>query len=191
MPDGSKYEANATRTDLVIRNGHVERDPWETLGVVPAQDLAELPKGPIIVPFRLFMERAEALLQRDHPFGIWFGPDDEPAELTSWLPRLEGRAACIAVHFPKWGDGRGYSTGTLLRTRVGWKGELRAFGDIGRDHLFHLARCGFDAFKLAPQRDPHAALGGLKDFSLAYQGAVDDPIPLFRKRRLSTAGGSR
>jgi uncharacterized protein (DUF934 family) len=191
MPDATMHESPGTRREnLVIREGRVENDPWELLGVDPAQDLTSLPPGPIIVPFKLFKQRAEELLQRDHSFGIWLAPDDEPAELTPHLSLLASRVSLLAVHFPKWGDGRGYSTGTLLRTRVGWRGELRAFGDVGRDHLFHLARCGFDSFKLPPQRDPHDALAGFRDFSNAYQGAVDDPLPLFRKRRAAAAGGS-
>ena len=190
MPDGTRQLAQGYG-DLVIRNARVENDAWEILGVDPGQDLAALPPGPIVVPWEIFKERHEELFAREHPFGVWFAPDDEPTDLAPYVSRLASRDSIVAVHFPKWGDGRGYSTGTLLRSRVGWRGELRAFGDIGRDHLFHLARCGFDAFKLAPQRDPYAGLAGLKDFSLAYQGAVDDPIPLFRKRRLSTAGGSR
>ena len=95
--------------------------------------------------------------------------------------------AVVALHFPKWGEGRGYSNGALLRTRYAYRGELRAFGDIGRDHLFNLARCGFDAFVLPPQRDPGDALAAFGDSTLRYQAAVDDPLPLFRKR--ATAGG--
>ena len=193
MPDGTaRQEANGVKHEnLVIRDRRVEDDAWEILGIDPAQDLATLPPGPVVVPWKLIATRLEELYPRAHPFGIWLAPDDEPTELAPHVSRLASRDSILAVHFPKWGDGRGYSTGTLLRTRVGWRGELRAFGDIGRDHLYHLARCGFDAFKLPPQRDPHDALAGLKDFSLAYQGAADDPVPLFRKRRLATAGGSR
>ena len=80
------------------------------------------------------------------------------------------------------GDGRGFSTGALLRTRHGWQREMRAFGEIGRDHLFMLARVGFDSFRLADRHDPEKALAAFGDFSLRYQGAVDDPVPLFRKR---------
>ena len=90
------------------------------------------------------------------------------------------------MHFPKFGDGRGYSIGALLRSRYAYRGELRAFGDIGRDHLFFLARCGFDTFRLADHRDPEDALAAFNDFSVRYQGSVDDPTPLFLRR--SAAG---
>jgi len=176
------------RENCVIRGRRVENDVWRTLGVDPAEDLSVLPAGPIIVPLSLFRTREDELLARNDPFGIWLAPDDDPADLASQISRLASRISLLAVHFPKWGDGRGSSTAVLLRTRYGYRGELRAFGDIGRDHLFNLERCGFDAFKLPPQRDPEDALAAFGDFSLRYQGSVDDPAPLFRKR---LAAGAR
>jgi uncharacterized protein (DUF934 family) len=80
------------------------------------------------------------------------------------------------------GDGRGYSSGRLLRKRYGWQGELRAIGYVIRDYLFDLSRCGFDAFSLREGEDAHAALSGFDDFSDGYQISVDRPQPLFRRR---------
>jgi uncharacterized protein (DUF934 family) len=192
MPDATpRREAGGGRREsLVIRERRVENDVWQTLGVDPDEDLSNLPPGPIIVPFRFAVEHLEKLIAREDPIGLWFAPDDDPADLLPPASRLLPRVSCLAVYFPKWADGRGYSTGTLLRTRHGWKGELRAFGDIGRDHLFNLARCGFDAFRLPPQRDPQDAIAGFSDFSLRYQGSFDDPLPHFRKRLSSPAGGA-
>jgi len=187
MPDGSLEDVKRE----VIRGRRVEADAWRTLGLDPNEDLSSLPPGPVIVPFGFFKTRHGALAARGEPFGVWLAPDDDPEDLASRISRLAPPPALVAVHFPKWGDGRGYSLGALLRGRFGWRGELRAFGEIGRDHLFYLARCGFDAFALAPHRDAHAALAGLADFSLAYQGAVEDPQPLFRKRASLPAGGAR
>jgi len=165
-------------TARIIRNRRVENDVWKTVGVNADEDLSQLPAGPILVPLTLWKARRAELVARGEPFGVWLKPDEEPGELAGDLDRL----AVVAVHFPKFGDGRGYSTGALLRTRYGYRGELRAFGDIGRDHLFYLARCGFDAFRLADHRDPVDALAAFDDFSVRYQGAVDDPQPLFRRR---------
>ncbi len=151
----------------------VELDDW----VHVAADGA-LPEGRVIVPLATWKARRDELLTRGQPVGVWLAAGEEPAELAADLPKL----ALVAVEFPKWGDGRGNSTAVLLRTRHGFRGELRAFGDIGRDHLFNLARCGFDAFVLPPQRDPEDALAAFGDFTLRYQGSVDDPVPLFRKR---------
>lgn len=169
--------------ERVIRGRRVENDTWTTLGVKPEEDLAVLPPGPVIVPLALWKERGPELLQRQGPLGVWLKPDDDPADIAGELDKF----SVVAVYFPKFTDGRGYSTAALLRTRYGYRGELRAFGDVGRDQLFYLARCGFDAFRLADHRDPESALASFHDFSIPYQGSVEDPVPLFRKRAL--AGG--
>ena len=158
----------------VGRNGAaVERDPWRFVAAGEA-----VPQGRVAVPLATWIAERDRLLARRAPLGVWLEPDEDPARIAADLPRL----ALVAIRFPKFTDGRGYSTATLLRGRHGFAGELRAFGDVGRDQLYFLRRCGFDAFSLAPHRDPEAALAGLHAFSVRYQGAVDDPRPLFRRR---------
>lgn len=154
--------------ELVIRNGRVEADTYEI--VLPEQQEGAKRGLTPVWPLAQWKERGGS--------AVWLAPADDPAELGAAV----GELTLIAVQFPKFTDGRGYSIGALLRTRHGFKGELRAFGDVGRDQLFYLKRSGFDAFRLADHRDPHAALAGLADFSVRYQASVDDPIPLFRKR---------
>jgi uncharacterized protein (DUF934 family) len=105
-------------------------------------------------------------------------PTDEPAKFADQL----GGAARVEVSFPKFGDGRGFSIGRLLRERYGYRGELRAVGHITRDLLLYLESCGFDAFELRPGEDPHEALAGFDDFSESYQASVAQPLPLFRRR---------
>ena len=105
-------------------------------------------------------------------------PTDDPRSLAERLPGLK----VIAVNFPKYGDGRGYSIGRLLRERYGYKGELRAIGVVARDHLQLLAQCGFDSFQLRDGEDVVEALKGLDDFSEAYQASAAQPVPLFRRR---------
>jgi uncharacterized protein (DUF934 family) len=105
-------------------------------------------------------------------------PTDDPA---AFADRLAG-AARVEVNFPKFGDGRGYSIGRLLRERYGYKGELRAVGHVVRDHLFFMESCGFDAFELRPGEDPQEALAAFEDFSESYQASVKRPLPLFRRR---------
>ena len=100
--------------------------------------------------------------------GVQLGPEDEVAQLTPWLARL----ALIVVRFTAGGDGRGFTQAQLLRQRYDYRGELRAAGAIRRDHLFLLARCGFDAFEFDPREDPHAALAHLERYSVAYQHAA-------------------
>ena len=89
--------------------------------------------------------------------------------------------ALIAVRFPKFTDGRGYSIARLLR-RLGWKGELRAVGDVLRDQLFYMTRCGFDAFALRDDQDPQVALTAFSDFTVPYQPAIDDGVRLGEAR---------
>ena len=97
------------------------------------------------------------------------------------------RLPLIAVDFPKFGDGRGYSTARLLREKYRYTGELRAIGDILRDQLYFLLQCGFDTFALQPGRDVAGALAAFDDFSDSYQATVAQPLPLFR-RRLQAGG---
>ena len=103
-------------------------------------------------------------------------PADDPAAIS-----LEG-VTRVEVNFPKFGDGRGYSIAKLLRTRSGYRGELRAVGHITRDLLLFMESCGFDAFELREGEDPHEALASFEDFSDAYQASVARPVPLFRRR---------
>ena len=105
-------------------------------------------------------------------------PSDDPARFADRL----GAVARIEVNFPSFTDGRGYSIARLLRERHGYGGELRAVGDVQRDQLFYLARCGFDAFLLRKDEDADEALAAFEDFSEAYQASVERPQPLFRRR---------
>ena len=164
--------------ERVIRHGRVERDTWHFVGLEGGEVPAQLPDGAVVVPLGAWKARREELLARPQAVGVWLAPADEPGEIAADVAAL----GLVAVHFPKFTDGRGYSTAVLLRRRFKYGGELRAFGDVGRDQLFYLKRSGFDAFSLAPHRDPEAALASFHDFTVRYQGSVDDPVPLFRKR---------
>ena len=92
-------------------------------------------------------------------------PGDDPAAVAHAL----AGAARVEVSFPKFGDGRGYSIAKLLRTRYGYRGELRAVGHITRDHLYYMERVGFDAFELREGEDPAEALSAFETFSVSYQ----------------------
>jgi uncharacterized protein (DUF934 family) len=103
------------------------------------------------------------------------GPDSSRTTSTS--------LAVIAVDFPKFSDGRGYSIAFNLRKRLGYTGELRAIGDVLRDQLFQMQRCGFDAYATRQDRSIDDALKGLTVFSETYQASVDQPLPLFRRHQ--------
>ena len=108
-----------------------------------------------------------------------FTPADDPAELAGAVAELP----VIAVDFPQFADGRGYSIGRLLRERYGFAGELRAIGDVLRDQLYPLEQVGFNAFSLREDRDPAKDIAGLHDFSLGYQQTFLRQQPLFRHAR--------
>ena len=100
-------------------------------------------------------------------------------DLETWSARL----ALVAIEFPTPGEGRGYSQARLLRSRLAFKGELRAVGAaVKQDLLFIMARVGFDAFELAPGQDFTAAGAALERYSVAYQPG--EPHPAVRQQRL-------
>ena len=167
----------------IIKNRTVLEDDWQVVraledGSLPA--LEQLPAGRVLVPFALWKQAREALVaNRDvASLGVWLAPDDEPADLVADF----GKIALIGVDFPVFRDGRGYSIARLLRERYEWRGELRAIGDVLRDQLNFMARCGFDAFAVRADKDIRDALKAFTEFSVQYQSAVDTPQPLFRRR---------
>ena len=154
----------------LIKNRRLVADTWRLLQPEDAIPV----EGNVIVPLALWREQRSALHDRKGLTGVWMAPADDPSEIGD-LPPL------IAVHFPAFTDGRGYSTARLLRQRYGFTGELRAFGDVLRDQLFELARCGFDSFVLRDDQDADDALRAFDDFSETYQAAADRG-PLFDRR---------
>lgn len=110
--------------------------------------------------------------------GIWLAPTDDPAAL---IPHLDA-VPLIAIDFPVFNDGRGYSTAAVLRSRYRYRADLRAIGDVLIDQLFFLRRVGFTSFLLRADQDRAKALEKLRTFSDHYQGAADDRQPAFRRR---------
>jgi len=164
---------------LMIKDGNVVADPWLRLELNPDGSAPAVPGSrDIIVPLGMWREQRPHLLARPGRIGVWLDSHEDPAAIAQDL-KLFG---VVAVNFPIFGDGRGFSTARLLRDRYGWKGELRAIGDIFRDQLFYLASCGFDAFVMRKGEDPGEALAGFGVFSESYQASVERPLPLFRRR---------
>lgn len=166
----------------IIRHDRVEADAWTVLRPAAGEAQAGLPEGGVLVPLARWLSDADTLAARPLT-GVWLGPADDPAELLPWIDRLP----VIAVDFPRFTDGRGYSTAYLLRARLGYRGELRAIGDVLPDQLAYLKRVGFDAFALRPGVKVAHALAALGAFSEAYQGSVDQPLPAFRRHQRPAA----
>lgn len=161
----------------LIKNGEVVNDSWHLLD--KDATLEGLPNSDsIIVPLALWLEHSHALKARDGGLGVWLDSDEEVESIADDLQQFQ----VIALNFPVFSDGRNYSNARLLRDRYQYQGEVRAIGDVLRDQLFFMQRCGFDAFALRADRNADEALESLKDFSNTYQAATDQPLPLFRRR---------
>lgn len=157
---------------LIDQNG-LREDSWTKL----EDDAPASPEGDLLVSLARFKREGSSLLTREGKLGVALSSADDPAELAGAVEQLK----LITVEFPKFSDGRGYSTARLLRDRYGYLGELRAVGDVLRDQLLYMKRCGFDSFELAPGRDPAEALHAFGEFSVTYQGAADEAQPLYRR----------
>ena len=146
---------------------------------VHVADGGELPEqGDLILSLERYRELRPALQQRGGRIGVRLRSDQEAKAVADVLSEL----VLVAVEFPGFKDGRGYTTARLLRERFGFRGELRAVGDVLRDQLYYMERCGFNAFELKAGKDIDGALQAFAEFSVTYQGATDDPRPLFRRR---------
>lgn len=152
--------------------------------VTPEQIAAtEIPAtGKIVLPFSVWLARKAELTLRlsKGELGVWLDTHELLEALIESQVDLNA-FPLIAVHVERFADGRIFSIGNLLRTRYGYKNELRAFGDVLRDQLFFLKRCGYDSYLIRADRSAEDALASLKDFSQPYQGAVDINQPVWRR----------
>ena len=158
----------------LIKHRKPAADSWQRLDrdiqrwVSPGEDgfVPDFPRGAdLIVPLALWRLRRDDLLHHTGGVGVWLDAGDDPEAIALDLHRLD----LVAVNFPKFSDGRGFSTARLLRERYGFEGELRAIGDVGRDQLAFLERCGFDAFQLPDGVDARRALASFDEVSVEYQ----------------------
>lgn len=160
----------------IIKNRQLVEDSFEVLPVA-----APVPeKGHVLVPLETWNAQRATLTERaasgSGQVGVWLDSHEQPDAIEG-LEMLSH----IAVNFPKFADGRGYTIARRLRQRLGYPGELRAIGDVLRDQLFYMQRCGFDAFALLAGKNAEESLSAFDDFSISYQGAADDPRPLYRR----------
>lgn len=160
----------------VIRDNRVVHDSWQR--VVQVDDDHTLPDGDVIVPFRYWQANRQALLGRGSGVAICIDGDVETEEVVADLTHF----SLIALDFPAFTDGRCYSHARLLRNRYGYRGELRAVGDVLRDQLFFMLRCGIDSFQLREDKDGEDALRAFSEISVKYQAAADNDGPLYRNR---------
>jgi uncharacterized protein (DUF934 family) len=158
----------------LIRNGRLADDRY-----MRVLDDAPIPDGvPVIVPAARLLADAEELSRRAAPTGVLWPNDRRVAELAAHLDRL----SLVALVFPKFKDGRAYSQARQLRERYGFRGELRATGEILRDQFLFLGRAGFDAFEVKKETDAQAFAEASNRYSVFYQPTGDGRPTALRER---------
>ncbi len=134
--------------------------------------------GPVTVSWDRWQSEESTLRARAN-VGVRLPNDVEPADVAARIAGVDR----LTIDFPSFKDGRGYSLARLLRERHGYEGELRAVGDVLRDQLQAMRRCGFDSFELKAGKDPEDALEAFAEFDVLYQPAADEALPLWRRVR--------
>ncbi|MDF2620058.1 MAG: hypothetical protein K0S00_2717 [Xanthobacteraceae bacterium] len=167
----------------LIENGKPIEDKF-----VRVSDDEALPEGAaVLIGIDRFLKEAEALKGRQAPVGvIW--PNNRPiAEIAPYL----GQLSLIALVFPIFRDGRAYSQARLLRERLGWRGPLRATGNVLRDQFLLMERSGFDQIDAVKEADAEAFDEAVHRYTVFYQPATDERPSLLRQRLGRTVSGVR
>ncbi len=162
----------------VIKDNKVIDDSWRLLQATEIEDKETLPEGDVIVPFGYWQAHRAELLARQGRIGVCINGDDETEEVAKDVSHFD----LIAVEFPVFKDGRGYSHARILRDHHGYMGDIRAVGDVLRDQLFFMQRCGITSFHLREDKDIEDAMKGLSEFSVKYQSAADGAEPIYKQR---------
>lgn len=161
-----------------VTNGRRAEDRWQR----PADDLPLPETGPVLLPADRFLAEAEALATRVDPVGVIWPNNRDVDDLVPWL----GQLSLVALVFPLFRDGRAYSQARRLRETHGFRGELRATGDVLRDQFWFMVRAGFDAFEVKKEADADVFTEMLTRYSVPYQ-PTGDARPTALRRRLAAA----
>jgi uncharacterized protein (DUF934 family) len=158
----------------LIKGGRFVADPWRHLA-----DDEPVPEGArVTISHARWLKERDALAALPAQLGLRLPNDVAVAKLAGDLDRF----ALIVLTFPRFTDGRAYSQARLLRGRMGFTGELRADGDVLRDQLLFMRRCGFDAFAVAERALFEDWLHAFREIDVFYQPAEDRPASLLRRR---------
>lgn len=160
----------------IIKDKKVSEDNWSLVREI--EDSALVPAGNVILPFSYWQLNRDKLLKQNSTHAVWIDGDIEIEDMLGDLDHF----SIIALDFPAFKDGRSYSYARLLRDRYAYKGDLRAIGDVLRDQLFFMQRCGIDSYQLREDKDAEDALKGFDDFTIRYQTAADGAIPVYKQR---------
>jgi len=158
----------------LVKNGKIATDTF-----VHVADDAELPDdGAMLVSAARFLENPETILRRPGKTGVIWPNNRDVDDLVPYLDRL----AVVGLMFPTFRDGRAYSQARLLRERHGFKGELRATGQVLRDQFMFMLRAGFDAFEVKKEADAEAFANTAKRYSVFYQPTGDGRLTALHQR---------
>ncbi len=152
---------------------------WTVLKVATGPEILQaVPGKNLIVPMKFWKLFNDELLEYAGDIAIWLDSHEQAGQIGGRLHELP----LIALNFPVFSDGRSYSNARELRQRFDYKGEIRAVGDVLRDQLYYMSRCGFDTFDLRHDQDYTVCLQAFEDFETGYQATIAEPTPLFRRR---------
>ena len=158
----------------LISNGEIVADPW-----TPLADDAPLPEaGDVILGLARLQRDAAAIARRSGRTGVALANTETPRALLPYLDDLD----LIALAFPAFTDGRAYSQARLLRAGLGFKGELRATGQVLADQAAFMQRCGFDSFEPDKPLHPEDMARAFATWPEVYQPAVDARTPIWSLR---------
>ena len=159
---------------VLIRDHRIAADSWQH-----APNDGALPPGDVIVSFDRWESERTWLMRRNGGLGLRVSGDVSVDQFAEDLSSFD----LIALEFRAFTDGRCYSHARLLRERYRFRGEIRAVGEVLRDQLYFLARCGVNAFEVADDVHADEWLDAFREFSVQYQAAADDAGPLYRQHR--------
>lgn len=163
----------------LLKDGKLIDDAW-----IEVSDGEDLPiAGPVIVSLARWQAEGDALRAAGTRLGLRLPNDADPDLIREDLGRFE----VIALEFPTFADGRAYSQARILRERHGFTGELRATGNVLRDQLLYLHRCGFDAFTVAESDAPDQWQAAVNEFTVWFQPAADGRTPALALRHQRAA----
>ncbi len=160
----------------VIKDRKIIEDNWLCLKELPAEQ--PLPEGKVILPYAYWQANRERLIAVSKKYAVCINGDHETDEVAKDLAHFE----LIALEFPAFTDGRSYSHARLLRERYHYTGELRAVGDVLRDQLFFMYRCGIDSYEVRADKNIEDALKAFDEFTVKYQTAADQATPIYKTR---------
>ena len=167
----------------LIVNGELTENNWSWLGEdADAADLQAVESNQhVIVPLALWLDVQDQVAARQGHCVPWLNSADLAAQLAESVTDINS-IPMIALFFPVFSDGRNYSNARELRTTLGFDGDIMAAGDVLRDQVFYMHRCGINVFAMREDQDMDDALKAFSDFQDGYQVSVDKPVPLFRRR---------